>query len=106
MSAELSSLAATTARRADARSLDVERVFTDGVTHPFDRVGWKRRSARITASDGSVVFEQADIEVPDFWSETATNIVAQKYFHGRLGTPERESSVRALISRVATTLAS
>jgi len=67
-------------------------------------VDWEKRVARISGSDGSVVFEQADVEVPNFWSETATNIVAQKYFHGKPGTPEREHSVRQLIGRVAETL--
>jgi len=74
------------------------------VRHPFELVRWERRTARITGSDGSVVFEQADVEVPESWSQTATNIVAQKYFHGRVGTPERESSVRDLVARVVETL--
>jgi ribonucleoside-diphosphate reductase alpha chain len=82
----------------------VRRFFTDGVQHPFETVRWQRRTARITGSDGTVVFEQVDVEVPEFWSQTATNIVAQKYFHGRLGTPERENSVRQLIGRVVDTI--
>ncbi len=82
----------------------VRRFFTDGVQHPFDTVRWQRRTARITGSDGAVVFEQVDVEVPEFWSQTATNIVAQKYLHGRLGTPERENSVRQLIGRVVDTI--
>jgi ribonucleoside-diphosphate reductase alpha chain len=104
MSAELSSLAATVASKTDARGLSIRRVFTSPGRRPFDTVTWKRRTARITGSDGTVVFEQTDIEVPEQWSDTATNIVAQKYFHGKLGTPEREGSVRALISRVVCTL--
>jgi ribonucleoside-diphosphate reductase alpha chain len=67
-------------------------------------VRWERRTARITGSDGAVVFEQTDVEVPEFWSQTATNIVAQKYFHGHIGTPERENSVRQLIGRVVHTV--
>jgi ribonucleoside-diphosphate reductase alpha chain len=104
MSAEPSSLAVSSSRRADARGVSVARVFTDGAHHPFDLVHWELRTARITGSDGAVVFEQTDVEVPEFWSQTATNIVAQKYFHGRLGTPERESSVRQLIARVVGTV--
>jgi ribonucleoside-diphosphate reductase alpha chain len=100
MSAEPSSLAVAVSRRPDAQGVQVRRVFTDGERHPFDLVRWELRSARISGSDGAVVFEQADVEVPEFWSQTATNIVAQKYFHGRLGTPGRESSVRQLIGRV------
>ncbi len=82
----------------------MRRVFTDGARHPFDLVRWELRTARITGNDGAVVFEQTDVEVPEFWSQTATNIVAQKYFHGRLGTEERESSVRQLIARVVGTI--
>jgi ribonucleoside-diphosphate reductase alpha chain len=104
MSAEPSMLAVAAASRPDLHGVVVPRVFTDGVHHPFDLVRWERRVARITGSDGTVVFEQAGVEVPEFWSQTATNIVAQKYFHGRLGTPDRESSVRQLINRVVTTI--
>ncbi len=104
MSAEHGSLAVTLANRPDARGVTVKRVFTDGQRHPFDTVAWERRTARIIGSDGTVVFEQHDVEVPRQWSQTATNIVAQKYFHGRLGTPERETSVRQLISRVVDTI--
>jgi ribonucleoside-diphosphate reductase alpha chain len=104
MSAEPSQLAVAAASRPDLKGVVVPRFFTDGVTHPFDQVQWERRVARITGSDGAVVFEQADVEVPDFWSDTATNIVAQKYFHGRLGTPDRENSVRELIARVVSAI--
>ncbi|MEK7638309.1 MAG: vitamin B12-dependent ribonucleotide reductase [Patescibacteria group bacterium] len=76
-----------------------ERLF--GSAHPYDEIHWERRDARITKSDGTVVFEQLNIEVPSFWSQTATDIVASKYFRGQLGTPEREGSVRQMIDRVA-----
>jgi len=82
----------------------IRRFFTRPGVHPFDEVAWERRTARILGSDGSVVFEQAGVEFPAFWSQLATDIVAQKYFRGRLGSPERESSVRQLIGRVVTTL--
>ncbi len=104
MSAEPATLAATVARRPDARGVTVERLFTDGSQHPFDAIRWELRTARISGSDGAVVFEQRDVEVPESWSQTATNIVTQKYFHGGLGTPERETSVRQLISRVVDTI--
>jgi len=106
MSAEPSSLAVSTTRRADACGVSVRRVFTSGAQHPFDLVRWELRTARITGSDGAIVFEQTDVEVPESWSQTATNIIAQKYFHGRLGTKERESSVRQLIGRVVGTIVS
>ncbi len=91
-------------RSAKPTGLVVRRRFTREGVHPFDTVRWERRTARITGADGRVVFEQEGVEVPEFWSQTATNIVAQKYFHGRLGTPEREYSVKQLISRVVDTL--
>ena len=104
MSAEPSTLAVASAQRSEARGMTVRRLFTDGVRHPFELVRWQKRSARITGADGTVVFEQPDVEVPEAWSQTATNIVVQKYFHGKLGTPEREGSVRQLISRVVETI--
>jgi len=82
----------------------IRRFFTRPGLHPFDEVPWERRTARILGSDGSVVFEQTDVEFPAFWSQLATDIVAQKYFRGRLGSPEREYSVRQLIGRVVNTL--
>jgi len=104
MSAEPAALAVATATRPGSRGLPLERYFSEPGKDPFDAVRWELRTARISGSDGTVVFEQTDVEVPESWSQTATNIVAQKYFHGRLGTPERESSVRQLISRVADTI--
>lgn len=71
---------------------------------PFEEIIWEMRDARIVDSKGNVVFEQ-QVEVPSFWSQNATNIVASKYFRGILGTPEREWSVRQLISRVTDAIA-
>ncbi|MED6336562.1 MAG: vitamin B12-dependent ribonucleotide reductase, partial [Actinomycetota bacterium] len=73
--------------------------------NPYDEVVWERRDARITNwKDGSVAFEQLDVEFPETWSVNATNIVAQKYFRGTLGTPERETSLRQVIERVVRTI--
>src|SRR5580692_6813955 len=72
---------------------------------PYDDVQWETRNATIGNDKGSVIFEQRDIEVPADWSQTAANIVASKYFHGRMGTPERERSVSALVHRVVDTIA-
>jgi len=80
------------------------RLFTDGVTAPFDAIEWELRTASITNEKGETFFEQRDVEVPKSWSMTATNIVAQKYFHGKLGSPQRERSVRQLIGRVVDTI--
>ncbi|HEY9843614.1 MAG TPA: vitamin B12-dependent ribonucleotide reductase [Candidatus Obscuribacterales bacterium] len=77
---------------------------TPGV-HPFDELEWDRRNALIGNEKGEVIFEQKDVEVPRSWSQQATNVVVSKYFHGRLGAPDRESSVRQLIGRVADTIA-
>src|SRR5438445_388587 len=84
--------------------LTFSRHFTDGKKSPFDAVEWERRVALIGNEKGATIFRQEDVEVPKTWSQTATNIVASKYFHGKMGTPDRESSVRQLISRVANTI--
>ena len=76
-----------------------------GVGDPYDAINWEKRTARITKGNGEVVFEQTGVEVPDFWSQTATDIVASKYFRGQLGTPGREQSARQMIDRVALTIA-
>src|SRR5260370_729342 len=72
---------------------------------PYDEIQWELRTAAIGNDKGAVIFEQTDVEVPADWSQTATNIVVSKYFHGKMGTPERESSVRQLIGRVVDTIA-
>ena len=81
------------------------RRYTKPGTHPYDSIKWAVRDAIITDHKGQVIFEQKGVEVPSFWSQTATNIVASKYFRGRLETPEREFSARQLIARVAGTIA-
>jgi ribonucleoside-diphosphate reductase alpha chain len=87
------------------RGLAVKRYFTKAGAHPLDEVEWETRTASIQNEKGQNIFEQRNVEVPKDWSMTATNIVASKYFHGKLGTAERESSVRQLIGRVADTIA-
>src|SRR5437660_9374404 len=67
---------------------------------PYDEITWELRTAAIANDKGAIIFEQNDIEVPADWSQTATNIVVSKYFHGRMGSPERENSVRQLVHRV------
>src|SRR5881296_3686705 len=82
-----------------------QRSYTKPGVDPYDAVKWEIRDAVITDHKGQTIFEQKNVEVPSFWSQTATNIVASKYFRGRLGTPGREGSVRQLIGRVAGTIA-
>ncbi|MBI2704964.1 MAG: ribonucleoside-diphosphate reductase [Actinobacteria bacterium] len=85
--------------------IGIRRRFTTNGVHPYDMVVWERRDARITNfRDGSVAFEQLDVEVPANWSLNATNILAQKYFRGTLGTPERETSLRQVADRVVDTI--
>jgi ribonucleoside-diphosphate reductase alpha chain len=87
----------------DGPSIGVPRYFTAPGEHPFEGVEWETRTALIPGKDGPA-FEQRDVEFPAFWSQTATNIVAQKYFRGKLATPQRERSVRQMIGRVADTI--
>jgi len=82
--------------------LGVRRFFTIPGRDPFDEIEWESRDAVIPGRNGPA-FEQRGVEFPKFWSQTATNIVAQKYFRGRLSSPERESSVRQMVGRVVDT---
>jgi ribonucleoside-diphosphate reductase alpha chain len=72
---------------------------------PYDEIDWELRTAVIANDKGAIIFEQNDVEVPADWSQTATNIVVSKYFYGKMGSPERESSVRQLVHRVVDTIA-
>ena len=85
--------------RDAARRVGVSRYFTIPGRDPFEEIEWEQRDAFIPGKD-KPAFEQKGVEFPKFWSQTATNIVAQKYFRGRLGSPERETSVRQMIGRV------
>src|SRR4051812_9982246 len=80
----------------------VSRFFTDGV-HPFEKIEWDIRDAVIPGLDGNV-FEQRNVEFPKSWSQNSTNIVAQKYFRGKMNTEQRETSVKQMIGRVADTI--
>jgi ribonucleoside-diphosphate reductase alpha chain len=81
------------------KGLRVERYFTTEGVHPYDQVEWERRDAKIGGESGTV-FEQKGVEVPKFWSMTATNVVASKYFRGKLTSPDREWSVKQMVDRV------
>ena len=86
-------------------ALRFRRLHTTPDVDVYDHFTWERRDARIHDwRDGTVVFEQADIEVPESWSINASNILAQKYFRGSLGTPEREWSLRQVVDRVVDTI--
>ncbi len=89
---------------ASGAGVSVPRRFTEEGKHPFDCVEWEIRDALI-GDPAKPAFDQKGVEFPVTWSQNATNIVAQKYFRGRTGSPERESSVKQMIGRVAGTIA-
>jgi ribonucleoside-diphosphate reductase alpha chain len=102
--AQLQSSTATQQSPYTQKGLMFPRRFsTEGVS-PYDDVQWEKRTASITDTKGNSIFEQRDVETPVDWSMTATNIVASKYLHGQIGTPERETGVRQLVGRVAETV--
>ncbi len=94
--------ASTTKKKAPG--LTFRRFFTRPGVSPYSEVEWELRNAQITDSQGGIIFEQKNVEVPKDWSMTATNIVASKYLHGQIGTDERETGVRQLVARVAETI--
>ncbi|TML25579.1 MAG: vitamin B12-dependent ribonucleotide reductase, partial [Actinobacteria bacterium] len=87
----------------EAASLGVRRYFTIPGRDPFDEIEWETRDAFIPGKE-KPAFEQKSVEFPKFWSQTATNIVAQKYFRGRMSSPEREFSVKQMVGRVVDTI--
>ena len=89
--------------RNGLEGLSIERRFSTAGVHPFDQIEWEIRDA-VIGNPESPAFEQREVEFPKAWSQNATNIVAQKYFRGQLGSPERESSVKQMIGRVAGTI--
>jgi len=84
--------------------LQVERRFSEPGVHPFEAIAWENRTASIANEKGETVFTQENVEVPASWTQLATNVVVSKYFRGLQGSPQRESSVRQLVSRVADTI--
>ncbi len=95
---------ASTQKEVYGNGISVERYFSKEGIHPYDEIRWEKRDAVITNSKGAVVFEQKGVEVPEFYTQTATNIVVSKYFYGTLGKEDREYSVKQLIGRVARTI--
>ncbi len=96
--------APSTPAKKKPSGLSFRRFFTKPGVSPYNEVEWDLRLAQITDAQGNIIFEQKDVEVPKDWSMTATNIVASKYLHGKIGTPERETGVRQLVARVAETI--
>jgi ribonucleoside-diphosphate reductase alpha chain len=90
--------------KVKGRGMHIERRYSTEGVHPFDTIEWEMRSASITNHKGETLFRQDNCEIPKSWTQMATNVVVSKYFRGGQGTPDRESSVRQLISRVADTI--
>ncbi len=90
-------------RRISGKKIPLKRLFTKEGVHPFDEVKWKTVKTTVRSMNGTHM-EERELEFPDFWSENATSIAGSKYFRGRIGSPERETSVRQMISRVANTI--
>jgi len=84
--------------------MEIQPLFTQPGIHPFDELEWEKRDATIVNEKGDVIFEQKDVEMPAEWSQMATNVVVSKYFSGTINTPERETSLKHLIDRVARTI--
>ncbi|MEK7089752.1 MAG: vitamin B12-dependent ribonucleotide reductase, partial [Patescibacteria group bacterium] len=83
--------------------ITLRRLFTREGAHPFDSINWVCRDVVVGSGDKKV-FEQKDVESPDFWSQNAINITAAKYFRGKLGSPEREESIKQIVTRITTTM--
>ena len=96
--------AATDQTRLKGKGLTIPRYYTQPDVDPFDTVEWETRTATISSDKGDILFRQDDCKIPATWSQMATNVVVSKYFRGGLGTPDRETSVRQLIGRVADTI--
>jgi ribonucleoside-diphosphate reductase alpha chain len=95
---------ALAAEKQPGGGLEFPRCFTREGSNPYDDIEWEKRTASIANEKGEVLFLQEGVEIPKSWSQTATNIVVSKYFHGQIGTPQRETSVRQLVERVVRTL--
>ncbi len=102
--ASVSRPATTFGDEGSPKGLVIPRHFTSPGADPYREVAWELRTASITNEHGETVFEQTQVEVPSFWSQTATNVVASKYFRGQLGSDQREHSVKQLVGRVANTI--
>src|SRR3989338_2985579 len=85
--------------------IPLKRVFTKEGAHPYDQVAWKNMKVTIRGSGMNSTVEERELEFPDFWSDNACSIAGCKYFRGRIGSPERESSARQMIDRVVQVLA-
>jgi ribonucleoside-diphosphate reductase alpha chain len=100
----IASVAVAAGQQKTDGGIEFHRHFTREGVSPYDEITWEIRTASITNEKGDALFHQDAVEIPKGWSQTAANIVVSKYFHGQIGTPQRESSVRQLVERVVRTL--
>jgi ribonucleoside-diphosphate reductase alpha chain len=100
----VASVALAAESHRDGGGLEFSRTFTREGVSPYEAIEWETRTASITNEKGDVLFIQEGVEIPRSWSQTAANIVVSKYFHGQVGTPQRERSVRQLVERVVRTM--
>ncbi|HTF93553.1 MAG TPA: vitamin B12-dependent ribonucleotide reductase [Verrucomicrobiae bacterium] len=105
VSSQATDLAPNQGVTREKSGLKINRYFTRAGISPYDEVEWEHRTATITNEKGKIVFEQANVDIPKAWSMMATQVVVSKYFRGPLGTPQRETSVRQMITRVVETIA-
>jgi len=105
VSSQATDLAPNQGVTREKSGLKINRYFTQAGISPYDEVEWEHRTATITNEKGKIVFEQANVDIPKAWSLMATQVVVSKYFRGPLGTPQRETSVRQMITRVVETIA-
>ncbi len=91
-------------KTGDKVGLIFKRYNTRVGHNPLEEVEWELRDATIKGAAGEIYFEQKNVEFPKTWSQTATNVVVQKYFRGALNTPGREQSVKQMITRVSHTI--
>jgi ribonucleoside-diphosphate reductase alpha chain len=94
----------TVGEKIKREGLRFDRYFAKNGVHTFDEIEWELRTATIANENGQIIFEQKDVEIPKTWSMTATNVVVSKYFHGQIGSVNREKSVKQLVDRVARTI--
>src|SRR5574341_663709 len=104
IASQTAELSVKEARVKGKGGLTITRYFSRAGVHPYDEIEWEQRNASIINEKGKVVFEQLNVEIPKAWSQMATQVVVSKYFRGPLGTPQREHSVRQMISRVVDTI--
>ncbi|HEX2511968.1 MAG TPA: vitamin B12-dependent ribonucleotide reductase, partial [Xanthobacteraceae bacterium] len=72
--------------------MHIERRYTKEGQSPYAEIEFRLTASEIRNPDGSVVFRADDVEVPAFWSQVASDVLAQKYFR-KAGVPARLKKV-------------